>query len=443
MDERPEPFAEIGAVQRPGRAFDDAYARKQAPLLAWYTKLLLVLMVIGAGGFIAYRYFQKSIGLYFNDLTGANAATSTSADATSPAISTTDAYRTNPKLLMTNETQGSIGDQLLVDDSIVSVVDVRQVPVNDKGVSLYIVSALIGNGGRKPIKSPLVATALYDADDRQYDAADQEGRYAPGISLNPLLCLDKRFAFIVPDSVIFSRVEFQLPNQKIVSIDLTKKSAAGQTALDMDEYKRLIAAADAFSVRVAARQHGDSPVTTPDGTLAAQLNPQYTALEEKIQKMQDQNVDAQQRLASLAQKKDTAEKDSDRLEKRAGHLKQALSDAQDKRDRETQNVKDAQDALNAANAALNNTRFSHDATSARLAVSRAEQNFERQKQHAADAQTNLVDRQEALVKTQADLLNAKQIIVGAGAEISRVEKEMEQIQKTIGDNQKQLAKMKK
>ena len=107
--------------------------------------------------------------------------------------------------------------------------------IPNKGVSHVGVYALIGNGGKEPIKAPSVKVWLFDADDRKYAPIQQGGRYRSGVDLNPLLTLEQEWVFQMAAGVSMHHVQFILPSGNIIQIDLTKET---------HEHQALIASAE-------------------------------------------------------------------------------------------------------------------------------------------------------------------------------------------------------
>lgn len=127
---------------------------------------------------------------------------------------------------------GVIGDELLIDGLVLTVENAESIPINKNGVNVLLVSALIGNGGRKGMNAPVVDPVLIDSFGREASPNKKEGMYTPGIPINPEIFYVQFWAFTVAENIQYTRFEVTLESGKKFVVDLTKRTPANQAMRD-------------------------------------------------------------------------------------------------------------------------------------------------------------------------------------------------------------------
>ena len=390
-------------------------------IFSWPTKLLMFALVVGGCTYIALHYFRPQLAALFPGLTN---------DPVAGPVEESSGALKLPGVPATIS-DGAIGDQLLKDDVILDVIDTKSIELNKRGVAIYVISAIIGNGGKKPMNCPAVEGVMFDTDDRQYAAIQREGQYNVGQSLNPLLCLDQRWAFIVPEGVTFKRFELTLPSHNIITVDLTRRTAGNKAFLVAAEVQRMKTAQESFASRLADiedRKNRDEQAKSD-------------ALTTIVNKTAETRDSMNARVQDDMQKKALGEKNVQKLQKRVKNMENLVNTGQAAVDKWCVALKKARLDLEEVHVQFGRAT-AHDQLRLQAAVAKAQENVDLQDKRLTDATLDLSDRQLKLKNANLDLDQETRALTLVGNEITHLNAELEKLDNTLEEHQKKLDELK-
>jgi len=390
--------ASQAAHKRRAGVYRDDWNQKPA-LLSGSTKVLLSVIVIGGlgyGAFEAYDHFSRDPDAVDKLLekgpiamvAGDPAADLQLASSGQPPISLRGAD--------VRQGEGIIGETVVGGAYAVEIYDAGTVSKSDSGVAIVAVMGAVGNASKEPIQAPPVQVFLLEQDGSRHAASDHRGSYSSGVALNPKLCLNHAWGFIVPSDTHFTHAVFEFPDKLKVMVNLERRTP---------ENLRKIEASDraSFQAYMVSLSEKDTRTVSVKSHAGGAVEKQNAQQREKADALQA-DVDASKlRTASLLVEADVRDKSLTRIEKK---LKSEIDGVK----RSKQDFEKKQQLVIGAKARLAEVEAERVAgaesrTQSRLGdihnshVVKAEQNLARLQKHAAEAEAEL----KKDTKAQADL----------------------------------------
>lgn len=433
--------ASQAAHKRRAGVYRDDWKQKPA-LLSGPTKALLIIVVVGGLGYGAletYEYFTRNpdavdklidkgpIGLV---------AEETAEVKPTAAVQPTLTLRG----VEVRQNEGIIGETVVGGPYAVEIYDAGTVTKTESGVAVVALMGAVGNASKEPLSTPSVQVFLLEHDGARHASSDQRGSYKAGVALNPKLCLNHAWGFVVPDKTRFTHVVFEFPDKHKVQVNLEQRTP---------ENLRKIEASDraAFQAYMAALTEKDSQAVSVKSHVAGVMEKQTAQQRAQMDALQA-DVDASRlRTATLLVEADVCDKSLTRNEKK---LKSALDGVKrSKLDLEKQQQLVVGAKARLAELQAQRVAGAESRTTSRLGevhnsqIAKAEQNLARLQQHLLDAEAELKkDTKEQKDLEDAIKLDDQRLQALKGKLDAEQNKEM-QLQKRLDDANKQLLEKEK
>jgi hypothetical protein len=378
----------------------DQYARSKERILSRPTKILIALVVLIAVGVMAVRYWMankerlKDTGesVVPNEILAAveGAGTPDPQTAVTPAQPAAPGAPAEPP-----EAVSGVMEQLVpVGNVLVLVEDLLVKKSPTKKCLVVALLGAIGNAGPVPLTLPKVSVWLLDEAERRYDPVKQENAPIPG-PLNPLLRVEHKWAFDIPQGIQLSKAVFRL-DAGTAEVNLDERTP-DNAAQDKTQFQERLAT---FLAAVLLEQPAP-----PKSALETQLAAATAAL--KV--TEDRRAQVQAQYAALAADLDQARPAIAQGEKKAKSAAALLARAQSQLTSANSELNTAQmhldQLLNAhGRNAPPESQFNHT----QQELDRAQHHVEEATKYAAEKQQQLKDaekQRDAAAKKAEELLH--------------------------------------
>lgn len=417
---------------------------KQKPnLLSGPTKIMLIVIVIcglGFGALEGYEYFTRNPDAVDKLIDkGPIGLVAEETAETKPA----EVPSTPPLTLRgveVREREGIIGETVVGGPYAVEIYDAGTVTKTESGVAVVALMGAVGNASKEPLSTPSVQVFLLEQDGSRHAASDQRGSYKSGVALNPKLCLNHAWGFVVPDKTRFTHAIFEFPDKNKVQINLEERTPENLRKIEANDRA-------AFQAYMAALTEKDSNAVSVKAHVAGMVEKQTAQQRAQTEALQA-DIDASKlRTAALLVEADTCDKSLTKLDRKLKSLADSLKHSKMELDKKQQIVVGAKVRLaelqgtTVANADSRSTSRVGSVLDSQIV--KAEQNLSRVQQHAQEAgaeyQRYTKEHQEAEKAVKLEERHLQELKAKLDAEQS---KEMQLLKRLDDANQRLIEKEK-
>jgi len=385
---------------------------KKPPLLSTSTKIMLSVLIVGGLGYGAlegYEYFTRNPDAMDKLMEKGPLGLAKEEPAPAPVA------EVQPPLTLrgveVRDREGIIGDTVVGGPYAVEIYDAGTVKKTESGVAVVALMGAVGNASKEPLSTPAVQVFLLEQDGSRHAASDQRGAYKSGVALNPKLCLNHAWGFVVPDKTRFTHAIFEFPDKHRVQINLEERTP---------ENMRKIEASDraAFQAYMAALSEKDSKAVSVKAHVAGVIEKETAQQRAQTDKLQADVDASKMRTATLLVEADECDKLLTRNERK---LKSAMEGVK----RSKADLEKKQQLAIGAKGRVAELR----ATVVTGADSRAR-----------SRQSDILDGQ--IVKAEQNLARLQQHAAEAEDEWKKDKKEQEDLEKAVKEDEKRLQALK-
>lgn len=404
-------LANAAAHKRRAGVYRDDWEKKPA-LLSTSTKILLGVVIVGGlgyGALEAYEYFTRNPDAMDKLIEkGPLSLAKEETASTAPA-------EVQPPLTLrgvqVKDHEGIIGDTVVGGPYAVEIYDAGTVKKTETGVAVVALMGAVGNASKDPLSTPTVQVFLLEQDGSRHAASDQRGAYKSGVALNPKLCLNHAWGFIVPDKTRFTHAVFEFPDKTKVQINLEERTPENMRKIEESDRA-------AFQAYMAALTEKDQKAVSVKAHVAGVIERETAQQRAQADKLQADVDASKMRTAQLLVEADECDKQLTKHEKK---LKSAIDGLK----RSKADMEKQQQLVIGAKARVAELR----ATVVTGADSRAR-----------SRQSDILDSQ--IVKAEQNLARLQQHAAEAEAEWNKDKKEQTELETAIKEDEKRLQALK-